>query len=334
MTDAQPLRARGPADLLALVPGLLGFHPEQSVVLLTVGEAVTPFHARVDLPGDPVQIEEQAGYLADVAAHHGTTRVAVVVYSVDAGLAEAVVDELDRRLTRVRVELVCAVRADGERWWLAGGEPDVAGTPYDVRAHPFLAQAVAEGTVVHASRRELAATLDPQPELVATVARIGDEVMTRLGLAAESTGGRTALRRHLAIEARWVRCRVRRFLGDRRALDEHDLARLLVLLAVSTELRDVAWAEMSHDSAAAHVDLWRDAVRRAPEHLRAPAASLLGFAAWLSGDGALAWCAVERAQQAEPGYSMAGLLTQALAGAVPPSAWTPIPPGSLPLLGP
>jgi Domain of unknown function (DUF4192) len=59
--------------------------------------------------------------------------------------------------------------------------------------------------------------------------------------------------------------------------------------------------------------------------LRAPAATLLGFSAWLSGDGALAWCAVERALDADPGYSLASLLTQLLAGAVPPSSWQPIP---------
>ena len=72
-------------------------------------------------------------------------------------------------------------------------------------------------------------------------------------------------------------------------------------------------------------------MRRAPVHLRAAPAALLGFAAWLSGDGALAWCAVERAQEAEPGYGLAGLL-HALAGAVPPSAWEPLGPEHLTLL--
>ncbi len=33
MTDLPTVRATGPADLLALVPGFLGFHPEDSVVL-------------------------------------------------------------------------------------------------------------------------------------------------------------------------------------------------------------------------------------------------------------------------------------------------------------
>ena len=86
----------------------------------------------------------------------------------------------------------------------------------------------------------------------------------------------------------------------------------------------MAWAEMTRGNAGKHVDLWRDLVRRAPDDLVAGPAALLGFSAWLSGDGPLAWCAVDRCQSAEPGYSLAGLLSQALAGAVPPSAWRPV----------
>lgn len=35
--------------------------------------------------------------------------------------------------------------------------------------------------------------------------------------------------------------------------------------------------------------LWVDMVRRAPDEVRAPAASMAAFASWLSGDGAKAW---------------------------------------------
>ncbi|NUS50990.1 MAG: DUF4192 family protein, partial [Nocardioidaceae bacterium] len=78
------LRAQGPADLLALVPLLFGFHPEDSVVLMSVGEATHPFHARSDLPRDPADLADLADlahYLASVAARNGAQRVAVLVYS-------------------------------------------------------------------------------------------------------------------------------------------------------------------------------------------------------------------------------------------------------------
>ena len=330
MTDAPPLRAKSPTDLLALVPSLLGFHPEESVVVLTVGEALTPFHARVVLPTDPVGVEQLADHLADVARRNRSSRVAVVVYSDDAGLAEALVARLHRGLWGGKVELVCAVRADGERWWFvdAGGGADAAGTPYDVRSHPWMAQSVLDGTVVLGSRQELADTLvGNDPDETELIADLADGLADRLAGPSGSSGRRQAL----VLEGRWVRRRVQRFLADGGRLDAHDVARLCLAMAVSLEVRDVAWAEMTRENAARHVELWRDAVRRCPQELRAAPAALLGFAAWLAGNGALAWCAVDRAQEAEPGYGLAGLLTQALAGAVPPSAWRPFPRDALTL---
>jgi hypothetical protein len=326
MTDMHTVRASGPDDLLALVPSLLGFHPESSVVLLTVGDARHRFHARVDLPDDPPGVEELTGYLAEVASRHGLTRAAAVVYTQDAVLADAVAGELDRRLDLAGVDLVCVIRADGERWWPFHGGDEGPGTPYDVGAHPLMAQAVLDGTLVRRNRQELADSLvGDDPEAVERVAGLAEEVTGRLAHALSASAGAGERRAHLAVEGRWVRSRVCRHLEDGVRLDDHDLARMLTLLAVSLEVRDVAWAEMSHANAEQHVALWLDAVRRSPVDLRAAPASLLGFAAWLAGEGALAWCAVDCAQEAEPDYGLAALLTQALAGAVPPSAWQPIP---------
>jgi hypothetical protein len=333
MTDMHTVRASGPADLLALVPGLLGFHPEDSVVVITLGDATHRFHARVDLPSDPVGVEDLADYLTRVAHRNGVRSLAVIVYTDDASLADALVDELAGRLLAVHVELVCAVRADGERWWCVDGHAAGGpGTPYDVSAHPLMAQAVVDGTVVLGSRRELADSLvGTDPTETEEIERLAEEVTLRMVQAAGSPLGAEAARHHLVVEGRWVRHRVRRHLEDHHRLDAADVARLLVLVHVSLEVRDVAWAEMTHRNAAQHVALWRDVVRRAPVQLRAAPAALLGFAAWLSGNGALAWCAVDCAQESQPDYGLASLLTEALAGAVPPSAWKPLPAGALTL---
>ncbi len=76
MTDMHTVRASGPADLLALVPGLLGFHPEDSVVADHRRRRAAPFHARVDLPDDPVGLEELADYLTRVAHRNGVRTLA------------------------------------------------------------------------------------------------------------------------------------------------------------------------------------------------------------------------------------------------------------------
>jgi hypothetical protein len=332
MTDTEPLRVTSPTDLLALVPGFFGFHPQDSVVMVTSGALPEPVHCRVDLPTDPVGIEEVAAYLAEVAGRHRVTAVAAIVYTDDAALAEAVAGELAARLRGIGGEMLCAVRADGRHWWVLGsGGSGGLGTPYDVSAHPFMAQAVVDGTVVLGSRRELAASLVGEPGERAEVARCAEEAADRLVRLVDPPLGRPAARHQLVTEGRWVRHRVRRHLEDRHRLDSPDVGRLLVLMHLSVEVRDVAWAEMDRGNARQHVDLWRDVVRRAPLALTAAPAGLLGFAAWLSGHGALAWCAVDRAQEAEPDHGLAALLTHALSAAVPPSVWQPIPADALSL---
>ena len=92
------LTARGPEDLLAAVPVVLGFRPADSVVMLTF-DARRTFHARVDLPppddldddpdddpdNDPDNdLAALSAALRDPCVVHGVGRAAFVVYSADA----------------------------------------------------------------------------------------------------------------------------------------------------------------------------------------------------------------------------------------------------------
>ena len=81
------LTARGPEDLLAAVPVVLGFRPRDSLVMLTF-DARARFHARVDLP-PPAEVEAALPELVDalVSTVPGPRvgRVAFVSYSDDAG---------------------------------------------------------------------------------------------------------------------------------------------------------------------------------------------------------------------------------------------------------
>lgn len=329
-------RLSSPADLLALVPCVLGFHPEDSLVLVVVKGAGEHLHARVDLTPDDIDLEVAGATLLNAVRRVQARQVALVAYTDDPLLAEVVVDRLDEQLFDIDVDVVCAVRADGLRWYSLDCDDDCCppeGRPYDLSSHPITAQAVLEGQVTYRSRAELADSLvSTDPDDVEAVAEAADEAVRRLGSA---TGGPTqavpeALRRLLVAEGEWVRDRVRRFLDGGEPLDVAEAGRMAAAM-VSIQVRDVAWSEMTRDNARRHVELWRDLVRRTPLDLRAAPAALLGFAAWLSGDGALAWCAVERCQEAEPDYSLAGLISQALVAAVPPSTWQPFPPDELPL---
>ncbi len=331
MTRTRTLRAKNPGDLLAMVPRVLGFHPDDSLVLLTLGDATDRFHARIDLPADAADIPAVVSSLGDVVRRQRIRRVVVVAYTEDQCLALETSTRLHELLTDQGVTVVEAIRADGERWYSLTGCTGACcppgGTAYDVKSHPMTAQSVLEGQVVLGSRRALADSLvGTDPEAIAAVEEAADRAMARFQAAARHPLGPPApeqARLHATGEGHWVRERVCRYLADGRPLDAEDTGRMLVAM-IAIDVRDVAWAEMSRGSADPHVQLWRDMLRCSPYDLMAAPAGLLGFAAWLSGDGALAWCAVERCQEVEPDYRLAGLLSSALENAVPPSVWQPL----------
>jgi hypothetical protein len=337
MTETKTLRIKNPGDLLAAVPGFLGFHPRDSVVLLTTGAALNPFHARVDLPDDIDDVDELVAHLVQVSRRAGTDQVAVVIYTADRALADVVMVMLETDLAEAGVAVIIGVRADGARWFcLAGCVGDCVGegTPYDVSTHPITVEAVVEGRVVHDSREALRDSLvGTDLDEIEAVTDAMEVALTRMQAAARHPLGPenpSGLRDHLVQEGRWLQHRVRRFVNDRQRLDAHDVGRLLVAI-VRIDVRDVAWSEITRPEARVHVDLWTDVVRRSPHAALAAPAALLAFAAWLSGDGALAWCAVDRSQEADPGYSLAALVAQTLACAMPPSAWEPLTPEALTL---
>lgn len=318
------LTARCPEDLLALVPVVLGFFPTDSIAMLTFGGRET-FHARVDLPpprstpDDPADLDEVVGALVGPASKHGVERVVLVVYTCDAGLAVRAFRLLCEEFARAGVGVVEVLRADGARWWpLAGpvrGFPD-HGVPYDVRHHPFLVEAVLQGRVTRGSRGDLAAGLATDPLRAAAVARLvveQDDGPAGPGRASSSV--------RALVEGEWVEATVRRHLADGSRPADEDVARLLRALRVPA-LRDAAWCSLDRSTASAHVDLWTWVLRRTPSDLRAPVATLLAFAAWQDGEGALAWCALDVVAAADPGYRLAAMLARCLEHAVPPSEWS------------
>ncbi len=304
---------RRPADVLAVVPVVLGFHPEDSVVLVTFG-AGPGFHARVDLPTHAADRREVAVMLARAAEANEVRRALVVVYSDDEWLSRAAADELVSSLTGSGVDVVDAIRADGERWYVLD-DPGDPGTPYDLESHEITATSVYDGRVVHGSREAVRESLVPvDPDLVETVASHA-AAWHGAGLPSDHAP-------RLRSSARWVRDRVRDWAAGGRVGPPEEVARLLVLLQ-HAPLRDVAWAQMSRLEARAHRELWRTVVQQCPHDLLAPPTALLAFAAWLEGDGALAWVGVERCLEVEPDYSLASLIVRTLEGAVPPHRWTP-----------
>ena len=329
-TRPRSLRLSTEADVLAFVPYSLGFHPRDSIVVVGIARGGRPMTGRADLAADEETARALAHELAGAVAVNRSTLAVVVAYTDDPGWAALSTDALLEELARRGVRVAHAFRADGTHWfpllpgdgrWGGAGAP---GTAYDVGAHALTAESVVEGRVTYADREELAASLDPaDPSLVdGVVAALAD-----LGRLPD----RSARRAEAEWAAAWVRSRVDHPVEVPRWPAAEDAARLLRVLEPA-DARDVVLAEVTLPTARSQVPLWRALARLAPDGHRGPVSAVLAFAAWLDGDGALAWCAVDRARAADPDCSLAATVSALLENAMPPTTWEPVDPSSLPLL--
>ena len=311
-SPATRLVARTPEDLVAMVPVVLGFVPQDSVALLTFGGTQT-FHARLDLPPpeEPDEVEAAVDLLLEPSVRHGVRQVVLVVFADDGRGAGLVGQALVAAFEDRGIDVVQALRADGHRCFpLVPGRAGVpwTGVPYELSSHRFTAQAVLDGRVTHHSRAALAATLTRDETRVAAVTAAAAAACT----AADGDSG--------PADAAWVAEVVAGHAGRGSVPDDAEAGRLLALLR-DVAARDAALFLVDRRDAEDHVALWTDLVRRSPDDLLASPAVLLGFSAWIAGHGALAWCAVDVCRSVEPEHRMAGMLSELLAEAVPPSEW-------------
>jgi Domain of unknown function (DUF4192) len=324
-----PVRISSPAALLAVVPGLLGFDPGRSVVVVGTepADAQVRLTLRYDLPdpGDPGAAAALAGHAVGVLAAQGVAVAVAVGYGSDEAVAP-VVAALRECAAAAGITLAEVLRAvDGRYWSYVCADPACCppeGTPFDQASHPAARELTGAGGRVLAGRDELAATLAAaggrqgaamQRATARSRARLA-RCVSRLDQAdmRVSASRLTATLGQLAVSDAIRRCRDGELVGT------EDAAWLTIALG-QLRVRDDAWARMDFGYRAAHLRLWTHLTRLArPGYVAAPA-SLLAFVAWQLGDGALANVALDRALADNPRYSMAQLLRQALDSGAPPS---------------
>jgi hypothetical protein len=301
------LTGRGPEDLLAAVPVVLGFRPEDSLVMLTFGAERT-FHARVDLPppDDDEATAEVVDALLTPSQKHGVEYVAFVLYSADSASVARLAAALVPEFVAAGIGVVDVLRAyDG--WWcsvpLRAGAEEPPLVPYDDTHHPFTAQAVFEGRVTHATRDDLRATVAADPDLVrrhaVRLAKLGDPGPADVVRARDLVAG-------------WV--------GAAEAPDEAGACRVLGVVT-RVEMRDAALYAVTGDTVHDHLRVWTDLLRGAPDAQVPDVAAVTAFCAWQAGHGALAWCALDRCFEVDPEHRLGLCLAECLVRAVPPSAW-------------
>lgn len=292
-----------PDELVAAIPHLLGFQPEESIVFLPLRSDLPV--ARVDIPTSAREREGVWESISDAFSRYAQpgTSVGIVCITANRATAEEVGPEFAARLDTIGIDTRVLVWADETRW--ADLDTGDIGLRTDAARERIAAATVLTGRAQPAASRDsLAASL------------VGD----REPMAALLPETRSAARENTAkVEGRWALGRMQRFQRDGIRLSDADAARLLVAVE-STPTRDRLWLDMNRGNAGSHVALWTDMTKRAPDEVRAAPASLLGFASWLSGHGALAWCALDQVPKDEP-YALANLVAAAVQSGMHPREW-------------
>lgn len=320
------MRARNPVDLIAVIPALLGFHPRESLVAISIHQPRQRlgFRLRIDLP-PPEYAEQVADQVVSYLRTQDADEVLLVAFADRADDADPVVTAVRDRLAVAEIGVSDALRCDGVRYWsyVCGDArccpPD--GTPYESDTSPLLAEAVYHGLEVLPNREAVAdrfagITGEARAQMEDATARVAERLDGAAGTRARDKD--PALLQAGIDEvtplAEAFECEPGRRLTDA------EVATLSVWTSLIV-VRDVLWARMNRHNADVHLMLWRQVAGRVVPPYEPAVLSLAAFAAWLSGNGTQAQCALDRVAAADPSYSMAGLVQTALSGCLSPDTW-------------
>ncbi len=302
------LAVRSIDDLVGLVPYLIGFHPEASLVAMVLERGRVAVTARVDLDAvtDPAALDQ---LLARLFGRFPAAEAWFLAYTDDEDLAWEVLDNCVELVGLVRLGRVLQV---GSRRWRADG-PDGATGRISGEVSAAAAHAAVLGLPARSSRSDLAAGIAGPPD--AEVDALLGEFEAQAGeLGAMGAGARRRLLRRLLLEPP--------------PLAFVDCVRLAVLVSSPdgqlAALRAIRWR-----NAEAHLERWTQVVRHCLSSARAAVLGLLGVAAWQTGDGALQVVCLEELEKLDPMAPVAGLLQWVNTEVVPPQAWEDVRPAWL-----
>ncbi len=327
--DLVPLKVSGPQGLLAVVPTMLGFHPQESLVMLCLRgprRRVGPV-ARVDLP--PGRDRPLADHLAEHARRYAD-EVVVVSYQT-ARRRPPFLDELLGRLAAAGVDVMDAIVVrDGrarpalnramERSHPGIPVPDVD----DPQVQALTAAGALAGRNVLADRDELRRSIaGPTGDRLDRAERGIDAAaagqLPAVGPADETADTARDPDRVDAIPpnlAALVEHSLRQFTDTGRV--EPEVATALAVIVNDVVIRDAMIARAVVEMDRPWLPMLIAAAGWTPDAQAPQLCAVLAVTAYRHGDGALAQVAVDRCLAAEPGHRLAHLLMAIMAAGLHP----------------
>ena len=310
------LRLRGPAELIAAVPHLLGFVPTDSLVLVAMraegNRTQLGAVVRIDLP-EPDEAVAAVAACARRMGRREPEEVAAVVVGGEAGGGGPpradVVEAVEELFAAVRVPVrsrLWVPRIVEGVGWRCYPPCDCSGVlPDPVGSTAALASTML-GQVTFASRGELERLVRADPEASGMRRRRLLDRAHESAALDRDLAGTAAARRDLVAVRRAVA-----EIGQGGTLGDAEIARLAVALC-DPRVRDACMAFSLGGpgiAPSAAEALWTLLVRAVPAPEVAEPATLLACAALVRGGGALVGSALTRAHEADPGHTLSRLVT-------------------------
>ena len=307
-----------PHDLLAAIPFLIGYHPEDSLVVVSIKDNAVGMAMRIDFP---VDIPEGAYDLLASHLQRDAATGALLVAYVPAGRSdgEVVLTDASSALTRIGIATDESLLIQGGRYRSvlcqdqsccpAEGSliPEIDGSRIAVE------HVVAGRAMPFANLQALTDSIASLP--VAAEQRWIDQVKSFQ--VSSSAADLTKLQRDGATA---VIDLAGEFASGRIGQDLELTARVIGRLS-DIQVRDFALGSHDEENVDTYFQMWRHLMRIAPDGFIAPVASLCAALAYESGDGALAHRALDRALADVNGYSLALLLRRVFTAGWPPASF-------------
>ena len=307
-----------PHDLLAAIPFLIGYHPIDSLVLVSIKDDCVGMAMRIDYPIDQSEIAFDL-CASHISADEADGALIVAYQPRERSDGDEVLAQTTAALSRAGIAIYESILiAEGSYRSLLC---------HDITCCPI------EGRPVpphDSSRIAMESVVAGHPMPFASFAELGTSVRSNL----------------LAQEEQWFE-RVQKSYVDPSDSDLNnlqrdgataviDLANDFITHGISTDqdliahvlgrlseiqVRDFALGSHDGESAVGYQSMWMHLLRSAPPGFVAPVACLAAAIAYEHGDGALARAALDRAFADSPTYSLALLLKRVFSAGWPPQSF-------------
>ncbi len=307
-----------PHDLLAAIPFLIGYHPSDSLVLVSIKDDCVGMAMRIDYPIDQSEIAFDL-CASHISADEADGALIVAYQPRERSDGDEVLAQTTAALSRAGIAIYESILiAEGSYRSLLCH--DITCCPIDGRPVP----------PHDSSRIAMESVVAGHPMPFASFAELGTSVRSNL----------------LAQEEQWLE-RVQKSYVDPSDSDLNnlqrdgataviDLANDFITNGISTDqdliahvlgrlseiqVRDFALGSHDGESAVGYQSMWMHLLRSAPPGFIAPVACLAAAIAYEHGDGALARAALDRAFVDSPTYSLALLLKRVFSAGWPPQSF-------------